>query len=71
MRGLVGPSAASVSSSLIPGLLGLGATTGAAGAAVRVDWVERTFGENSSVTSSMTAMGALSPLRGPILVILV
>ena len=42
-----------------------------AGAAVvvRVDCVARAFGAYSSVTSSMTAIGALSPLRGPILVI--
>ena len=41
-----------------------------AGAAVVVrDCVARAFGAYSSVTSSMTAIGALSPLRGPILVI--
>ena len=60
------PRSASVSTTSVSSTAG-SSTTGAAAAAVFFD--EAAFGLYASVTSSMTAIGALSPLRGPILVI--
>ena len=64
------PSAAATVSSVSTAGAGSGEATAGAGSGEATAGAEGFAGaEYSSVTSSMTAMGALSPLRGPILVI--
>ena len=64
----MGSSAAAVSSAGVSSAAGFSSALALAFAAPSASFTTACFGEYSSVTSSMTAIGALSPLRGPIFV---